>query len=265
MRYAPVADADYDDARRLDANEAGQLAAEPAALPDEHLVLEQYHGPDRLFHGAEADRFAYLRSFYRELQPGPEVRRAVEAWARDHLGAPFVVGVNVRTGNGHYFGKGALHADRVDIGVFEPKERFLRVLRRACAARVRTLPKPLRADPLIFVATDSAPMADLLKQLGRTVTRRHVFPPPGSGDTYEYREDEYSDRQGVVDTLADMLLLARCDALVYNTSVFNQYARVLTGCFGGNFVHFETLFLRKRLELQGRRAARLARRARRTR
>jgi hypothetical protein len=52
-----------------------------------------------------------------------------------------------------------------------------------------------------------------------------------------------------VDTLADMFLLARCDALVYNSSLFNQYARILTGNFSGNQTHLESLFLRSRLRL----------------
>ena len=41
---------------------------------------------------------------------------------------------------------------------------------------------------------------------------------------------------------------ARCDALVYNNSLFNQYARIVTGQFSGNLAHIEQLFLHKRLE-----------------
>jgi len=89
-------------------------------------------------------------------------------------------------------------------------------------------------------------MSELLAGLPDAVTRRTVFPPAGSGDTYAFEGPAYSDRDAIHDTLAGMFLFARCDALVYNSSLFNQYARVLTGCFGGNQVHIETLFLRKR-------------------
>ena len=41
-------------------------------------------------------------------------------------------------------------------------------------------------------------------------------------------------------------LKARCDALVWNFSLFNQYARVATGYFGGNHVRFESLTARAR-------------------
>ena len=86
-----------------------------------------------------------------------------------------------------------------------------------------------------------------------------MFPPPSTGDTFSFpAEGEYTDRDSIRDTLADMFLLGRIDAFVFNSSVFNQYARVLNGEFGGNQVHIQSLFLRPRArQLQ----ARLARRA----
>lgn len=131
---------------------------------------------------------------------------------------------------------------------------------RGCAARTRRLPRALRGAPRIFVATDSSSMSRLLARLPDATTRRTHFPPPGSGDLHAFPDAAGADRRSVVDTLADMILLARCDSLVYNTSVFNQYARVLTGCYGGNMVHLETLFLRRRAELFGRRVEGTARR-----
>jgi hypothetical protein len=95
--------------------------------------------------------------------------------------------------------------------------------------------------------------------LPRAKTRRTLFPPPGAGDLYSFADDG-SDRRAVIDTLADMFLLARCDALVYNTSVFNQYARVVTGCFGGNLVHLETQFLQRRIALYRGQAQSIVRR-----
>ena len=91
-------------------------------------------------------------------------------------------------------------------------------------------------------------MGELLAELPNAVTRRSLYPPPGTGDTYGFADDDpAAARASIVDTLADMFLLARCDALIYNSSLFNQYARVVTGNFSGNQVHIETLFLRTRL------------------
>ncbi len=103
-------------------------------------------------------------------------------------------------------------------------------------------------------------MSELLAGLPNAATRRTVFPPPGVGDLFAFEAQESADRRSVVDTLADMFLLARCDALVYNNSLFNQYARVLSGYFGGNLVHIESLFLRNRIRTGADRLRSLARR-----
>jgi hypothetical protein len=234
--------------------DAKALALGHAEAPTGTIVLDRYHGLDRLHPGPEGARFRVLRAFYRSLAPAPEIGAAIDAWAQENLPAAFVVGLNVRTGNGHYFGKGNEYPGRVDISLFEDRSRFLRVLERACLARVRALPKQLRDDFAIFYATDSASMSELLGTLPNAVTRRTTFPPPGSGDLFAFpAEGDYTDRNSIVDTLADMFLLARCDAFVFNSSMFNQYARVMTGSFGGNLVHIETLFLRKRLRhMRGR-------------
>ncbi len=89
-------------------------------------------------------------------------------------------------------------------------------------------------------------MSELLAGLPNAVTRRSLYPPPGTGDTHAFDDDPAAARASIVDTLVDMFLLARCDALIYNSSLFNQYARVVTENFGGNQVHIETLFLRTR-------------------
>jgi hypothetical protein len=207
-----------------------------------------YHGPDRIVDGSERERYGLLRSFYRSLEPGPELRAALEGWEMN-LDAPFTVGVNIRTGNGQYFGKGGTYRGRVNIEIFRDEERFLRAVERACISRTRSLPRYLRGSPSIFFATDSEPMSRLLARIPNAVTRRTVFPPSGAGDLYAFPAEGRADRLAVLDTLADMFLLARCDALVYNTSLFNQYARIATGCFGGNMVHLESRFLRRRLAL----------------
>jgi hypothetical protein len=262
---APVADvADYGrDAPGTRWVEPGEARAvgESGSAPDvRYLVLETYHGLDRLHPGPEAERVRLLRAFYRHIQPATPIAEAADRWWEEHAVAPFVVALNVRTGNGQYFGKGMAYAGRVDPTVFENRERFLRVIERACRARTRDLPKPLRNDYVVFHASDSAWMSELLARLPNSVTRREMFPPPGTGDMFCFEaEGEYTDRDSIRDTLADMFLLARCDALVFNSSMFNQYARVTSGQFGGNQAHIEMLFLRKRLrQLKGRIRRRLS-------
>lgn len=248
-RYAPVDD-DYgresSGGEWLSPGEARALAEGRRATDAEHVVLQPYHGLDRIHPGPEPERFRVLRSFYRALQPAEPIAAEVEAWAAKHLDGAFVIGVNVRTGNGRYFGRGEHFRGRVDVSVFDDRERFLRTLERACRRCAARLPRPLRRDAVVFYASDSAEMSELLTSLPNAVTRRRVFPPPGTGDLYTFEGDDYTDRDSIRDTLVDMFLLARCDALVYNSSLFNQYARVLTGWFSGNQVHFESLFLRNR-------------------
>ena len=210
------------------------------------LVLQPYHGLDRLHAGSESDRTGVLRSFYRQIHPDASIAATIASWWENEYDGAFVVGVNVRTGNGHYFGKGQSYVGRVDIELFNNEKRFLRVLEHAVAERARLVPKPYRNGYRVFYATDSLSMSETLSALARASTRRKVFPPPGTGDTHAFDGHDMA-HHAIVDTVADMFLLARCDALVYNNSLFNQYARVLTGQFGGNLVHIESLFLRKRL------------------
>ena len=242
----PPYDTEGPGVRVLEAGDARRATTGEKPADEPVLVLQQYHGPDRVLAGSEAERFRFLRTFYRVVQPRPEIGAPADDWWRKHCDGAFVVGVNVRTGNGHYFGKDGTYPGRVDVSLFDDRRAFLRTLERAVRARVRRLPRPLRDDFVVFYATDSQPMSELLAALPHAVTRRRMFPPPGSGDTFRFESGSYTDRDSIVDTLVDMFLLGRCDALVYNSSMFNQYARVLTGHFGGNEVHFETLYLRRR-------------------
>jgi hypothetical protein len=257
--YAPagldfeVADAGV---RVLEPGEARTAGMTGKPMEDRFLVLETYHGLDRLHPGPEADQAGLLRSLYSRLRPVPRIAAAIDGWAATELDAPFVVGVNVRTGNGQYFRRGMRYASRVDISLFDEPTRFMRLLERACRDRLRLLPPPLRDAFRVFYATDSAAMSELLARLPNAVTRRTVFPPADAGDLYAFDEPGYDDHAAIDDTLADMFLLARCDAFVYNTSLFNQYARVVTGQFGGNLVHFESILLRKRAAVRLRAARR---------
>lgn len=265
-QYAPVDQADYEgsstDAAWLAPNDARRLVASAEDPDVRYLVLQAYHGLDRIHPGPESERYRLLRRTYADIQPEPLLAGEIAQWASQHLDGNLVIGVNVRTGNGAYFGRGQPYSSRVDISIFEDKRRFLSRIERAIKARLRRLPRGARDAFVVFYATDSAPMSELLSALPHATTRRTVFPPAGAGDLYAFdTKDDYMDRDSIRDTLADMFLLARCDALVYNTSLFNQYARVSRGFFGGNQVHLERLFLRQLLRLQGAQFAGQARRA----
>jgi hypothetical protein len=245
VHYAPV-ELDYQDGSDQAVWPGPHAAArmgteQPDDLP-RAVVLQPYHGLDRLHPGPEAERFRLLRALFRHVAPGPAVAAAIDAFSAESLDdAAFVIGVNVRTGNGHYFQRGMAYENRVDVRLFDEPEAFVRLLARACRARTRMLPPELRDAFRIFYATDSAAMSSILGRLPNSVTRRQIFPPAGEGDLYAFADEPHRDRDAIVDTLADMFLLARCDALVWNFSLFNQFARVSTGYFGGNHVHFESL------------------------
>lgn len=252
--YAPVAGAEYDDCCPdtpwLSANEAAAAVRGELPLDDaDYVVLQEYHGLDRLMAGSESARFTLLRRFYREVQPTRELRETIDAWADEHFGGRFVVGVNIRTGNGHYFGPGMPYAGRVNIAVLQNEARLARALERAVRRLVGRLPRHLQAASATFYATDSQAMSHALSTLPGAVTRRTTYPPSGTGDLYSFEGSPSDDRASVVDTLADMFLLGRCDALIYNNSLFNQYARVLNGYYGGNLIHVDTLILGSRARL----------------
>jgi hypothetical protein len=234
------------------AGEDERLELSPAAL--ERLLAEPPPSPRYLFtrdslrlertRGHAKGYRAFLPELYRRITPRPEVTEQLEAWYEAELRGRFVVGVNVSTGNG-LFAPGARLESHVDMDVFEDEERFLRAIERACERATAALSAARKRDYRMFFATDSAAMSELLLRLPQAVTRRTVFPPPGSGHAFnDYDTLGYSDRAAAIDTIVDMLLLARCDALVRNNSRFSLYARVLTGNFGGNVQRFEKLYRR---------------------
>lgn len=182
----------------------------------------------------------FLRAFYESLVPRREIAEELERWADEHLRGREIVGLNVSTGNG-YFDPGGRLSGRVNTEIFR-RERFLDTLERACIHAARELGAS-RGDYAIFYATDSAPMSELLGGLPDAVTRRRVFPPPGIGRRFsDYASLGYSDTLAAADTVIDMLLLARCNALIRNASLFSNYALVVTDRFGGNVYDLESLF-----------------------
>lgn len=222
------------DARRLADGAAGAAVA----------VLRSYHGLDRLGAGTGLEQTARLKAFYSSIVPRPFVQRAIDTFAAAHFDGRVVVGVNVAEGNG-MFAPGETYAERVDTSVFSKHAAFLRKLLNACHRVRRGLSQQAIENSRIFITTDSLAMRNLLLQMPGAVTRRTQFPPPGAGRFFcDYPGTDYTDRDAVVDQLADMFLLARCQALVHNYSVFNLYARIVTDGFSGRTCEFERLFAR---------------------
>jgi hypothetical protein len=178
----------------------------------------------------------FIDAFYRLVTPRPFVADELTLWYETNLRGHFVVGLNVASGNGLFAADGR-YAAYVDIGMFEDEEGFLRKLELACDRAAAG-----QSDYKIFFATDSAQMAAVLSRLPRAVTRRTVFPPAGAGREFgDYDALGHSDRAAAIDTIVDMLLLARCDALVMHPTWFAHYALVTTGAFGGNVQDIEKL------------------------
>ena len=210
-----------------------------------YLVLRHYHGLNRLDRADDlAKQFWMHQEFYTFIRPGDVVQHEIDAFAERHFKNAFVIGVNLAGGNGEY-DKGEPYFGRVNTQIFSRREQFLRKIRFARRLAIKGLPRYLRASTKYFFATDQKSMHELLSELPNAVTRRKVFPPPGVGRYFsDYNDPGYTDRDAIVDALADMFLLARCQALIRNNSVFNQYAQVVTNNFNGNNRDFESLYAR---------------------
>jgi Nodulation protein Z (NodZ) len=191
---------------------------------------------------AEAERVRkFLADFYRSITPRQFVEEELKRWYDENLSGHFVVGLNVATGNG-LFAPDGKYPDYVDVDMFDDEDEFLGKIALACDRAASHLPAARQRDYKIFFATDSAQMAEVLGRLPRAVTRRSVFPPPGAGrDFGDYEELGHSDRDVALDTIVDMLLLARCDALVMQPTWFSFYALVVTDSFGGNVHDIEKI------------------------
>lgn len=223
---------------------AGGFAAETGKA----VRLSVYHGLDRVRQlapeslGSAWDDQRHLAQVYAAIRPEPGLAGRIHDWAAANLGDHFVVGVNVRAGNG-LFDRGSLYRLRVNAHVFSSKTFFLNGLRRAIKDRLAELPDPVRGEAKVFFATDTQAMSEWLRQMPGFVTRRTQFPPPGVGHAWaDYTQSDYTDIDAMEDVLADMFLLSRCQALVYNGTTFNLHARIVTRYFSGNMVNIERYY-----------------------
>lgn len=209
-----------------------------------HIVLSIFHSLERLDRRGDARaHFWQMQDFYRYIRPLPFVQAEIDRFTEQHFRGAFVVGLNLAGGNGE-FAKGQPYAGRVDTDIFSKEQQFLKRVQWAYRLALRGLPRYLRSSARVFFATDSQAMHDLLAKMPATVvTRRTVFPPPGVGRYFSaYSGTDYTDRDSIVDSLTDMFLLARCQALIRNGTAFNLYAQTVTNYFNGNCRHLESLY-----------------------
>lgn len=243
---------------KLHASECRALLAANSAIP-RYLVSGGVLTLDDLDPlGDAAGHQGFLHDFYGHIVPSDHIARELDAWYEEHLRGHFVVGVNVSSGNG-YFGIGKRGTGRVDVRSLENERRLLRRIERARKHATRGLSRADRARVKVFYATDSTAMAELLGRLPGSLTRRTVFPPPGVGRRFSAydEQDGHSDRAAALDTIVDMMLLARCQALVRNESMFSYYALVSSGYFDGRVYDLEgnaenVEALRRRVRGKGR-------------
>jgi hypothetical protein len=241
------------DVRFMSPNEAASIGRSRADSRERYLGLQAYHGLDRINGGFTneqlRERHRFLKTFYTSITPRRELRAEIDDWYTEHLLGSFVIGVNIRTGNGgSAFTKGGAYAERFDQSVLH-RRQFLKRVGKACDDRLRRLPRFLRSGHRqIVVVTDSAWMQALLTRLPGAVSRRKVFPPFGVDHQFADWDERsaYTDRDSISDTIVDMFLLARTNALVYNNTNFNRYALTMTDYFSGNEANIEEYFLRAR-------------------
>ncbi len=258
MLYAPTPEQTAD-APEVDLTVARSYLS--GGSPPRAFVIRDYHGLERLdLKSGDVPRFWRLRDFYAYIKPRDFVQKEIDRFANERFADAFVIGVNLASGNGE-FDKGQMYYGRVDLDIFSEDRVFLRKVERARALAVRGLPRAFRDKARIFFATDAYRMHALLSKLPNSMTRRTVFPPPGVGRVYcDYNDPGYTDRDAIIDAIVDMFLLARCQALIRNGSVFNAYAVTVTNHFNGNVRHIETLYARFWLRAALNKARRLLRR-----
>ena len=225
---------------KLHASECRALLAGERPIPRFLISAGVYTLEDLDPVGDPVEHHRFLKSFYGQIRPRAEIAEALEAWYEAHLRGHAVIGLNVSTGNGSFGPDKKKGRGRVDTGPFENEQRFFDQLERACDLATQALPVGSRERRKVFFATDSTATAELLGRLPGAITRRRVFPPAGVGRRFaEYRKLGYSDRAAAADTLIDMLLLARCQAMIRNESKFSSLALVSTDYFDGNVFDLE--------------------------
>lgn len=215
-RYYTAAALDGVDPERLGSRRAQfRLCLDGDDLPHPTVVL--HHGlrsPDPV--DLDGDHFprvdaAAARRFLADLEPIAEVRVAAARFAGERLARRPVVGLHVRHGNGELEERAA--------GAFTARlnrdpAALLDAYRTALAAAAGR-----DAPATLFLATDSGEVQErFAAAFPNLVVYPKQMPPPGRGALHAQ-----AGQSGGHEALAEMWLLAGCDALVHNDSCFTFY------------------------------------------
>ncbi|MGA0368470.1 MAG: nodulation protein NodZ [Kiritimatiellia bacterium] len=150
-----------------------------------------------------------LSRCYRMLRPKPIWRNQAGDFHRDHMDGRPVIGLHIRHGNGE--GDFRAHFRQREISDFEVfMDRVARVVERYGRRR-------FGENYTVFVATDSDLVIRFLRgRLPRLITRPVWRPEDGEGIDFDhvYRDGTERGIRAAGDALVDMLLLAKCDAVM---------------------------------------------------
>lgn len=143
-----------------------------------------------------------------------EVQSQVNEFIRDEFASATVLGVHFRHGNGEHLGFGR------DSDTLDRCQQFA----VACREMYKNLKNTSHRHFRIFLATDSQEVVHHLTSLISSVfTRPKRFHELNGGRLHR----RSLGLSGAQDALIEMSLLAQCNALIYNSSWFSYYARLL--------------------------------------
>ncbi len=170
-----------------------------------------------VFHACLNDRalsFADARTCLQGLTPAPDIAEAVEAYYREHLAAGPVIGLHIRHGNGGDIMGHARYWHAFDAAI----ER--------CRRAVEETRRKLGIDARVLLCTDSSEVEDAFRaRVSGVICRPKTYRAPNAGELH----DPVAAPAGLEDAMVEMLLLARCDALIRYPagSAFSFYAAVM--------------------------------------
>ncbi len=154
------------------------------------------------------------RTFFSALRPANRICEQVEAFHRTFIADRRIIGLHVRHGNGGDIGTHAPFWNSVDDAISR------------CERAVHHVRRVVGDDAIVFLTTDSSDVQGRLEAVWpNLLARAKTFRPPGAGELH-LGPDAWSGRD---DTLVEMLLLARCNALIRYPpgSFFSFYAAAM--------------------------------------
>ncbi|WP_454813129.1 nodulation protein NodZ [Labrys neptuniae] len=174
----------------------------PAATVAFHACLSSEHFP-----------FADAHACLAALRPLPAIAAAVEDFRRTQLPQAPVIGLHMRHGNGG------------DIMGHAPSWHSFDAALQRCRRAVEAARARLGHEAPVLLCTDSVEVETAFRaQVPGVICRPKTYRPPAAGELHA----PGAAAAGFEDALVEMLLLARCDALIRYPagSFFSFYAAI---------------------------------------